>query len=155
MDAVDKVATVIDDEVRSDFDYAGQMAIVFFGGCIVPGKDVQTVVNQCCRHVILGRQGIATRHIHFRTPGRQNLAQIRSFCFQVYRQGNFQTLERQFTTEIFFDATQDVHVTDYPIDLHFSTFPQFGISNFTHVISFFTLFYMTKRHTWRTYYAKL
>ena len=53
VDKVNKVAAVIDDDVRACLDNARGVTVVLFIGSIVPSENVKSVVNERSRNIVL------------------------------------------------------------------------------------------------------
>ena len=83
MNKMNQIAAVVNYDIGSSLYYLGNMAVIFLIGSVVPREHVKTIVHQRSGYIVLSRQGIASRNIHFRASRRKNLTQISGFCLQM------------------------------------------------------------------------
>jgi hypothetical protein len=58
MNHVDKISSVIYDDVGTYLHHTAYVAVIFLLRGIIPGKDLQPVMYECSSHVILCGKGI-------------------------------------------------------------------------------------------------
>ena len=134
MDHVDKVSTVIDDDVRPDFDNSPDTGFVFFRGRIVNSEDIQSLVDKGGGDVILGTERVASGHIHIGPGMSENLTEVCGLRFQVDGKSHFLSGERFGFTEFFFQPTEKGHVVLYPFYLDLTVPPKLGVAYFAHIV---------------------
>ena len=134
MNERDQIAAVVDDEMRFCFDHTAGVLLIFLCGDAVPGKDIEPVVRQCSRHIILCGKRIRAGDIHFRAACREHTAEIRGLCLQMNRQRNALAGEGLCFCKLRFDAAQKGHIALDPCNLLIAALPGFGESDLAHTI---------------------
>ena len=130
VDHVDKIATVVDYDVRADFDDPADAAFVLFGGSAVDGEDVETFMDEGGCDVVLRAEGIATGYVHFGPAAGKDFAEMCGLGLKVYRERYFETFEWFVEGEFLLESVEKGHVPADPFDFELSGFPESGISDF-------------------------
>ena len=84
MHQVNEVTSIVNDDVRSDFEDPADMCFVFLRGRVIPCKNVQACMDESGSDIVLCRKRIASCHIHFSTAGCKDFTQIGCLCLEMH-----------------------------------------------------------------------
>ena len=84
MDHVHQVASVIDDDVRTRFNDLADTVHVFLFRSPVDSKDIEPLVDECGRDIILGGKRVASGDEHLRTAFCQNFTKMSGLGLQMH-----------------------------------------------------------------------
>ena len=133
VDKVYKVASVINYDIGCGFDNLAGVTVIFLGGSVIPRVDIQPAVYKRRRDIVLRRQRVAARDIHFCAARRKHSAKIRGLCFEMHRQCDFKSCKRLLCRKFFFNTSEQGHICLYPAYFGFAALPESLVSDFAHV----------------------
>ena len=126
---VNQVATVVDNQVRFNFESFAEIYVVFFASATVSCKYGDTAIYKSSSNIILGRKRVTTSYNYISTCIFQNLCQISSFSFQVNGNNHVQTFEDLFFAIFFVEQVQKGHILFYPRNFLFTGRCQVNVFN--------------------------
>ena len=119
----DKVASVVDNDIRSRLNHPTNSPLIFLRGGSVNGENIQSFVDQGCRDIILCGKGIAAGDEHLGSTVGENLAKTCGLGLKVDRQSHLQPGERLGVKEFLIKTFQQRHVMPYPVDFKLPALP--------------------------------
>ena len=130
MHKVDKVSSVIDDDVRSHFENPSDVLLIFMRCGIIPCEHIQARMHESGSDIVLGRKRVASGHIHLGSAGCEHLAEVRRLRLEMHREGYLQSLERERFSELFLESVKERHMMLHPVNFESSVLPKLRNSYF-------------------------
>ena len=116
MHEVDKVSSVIDDDVRSHLENPSDVLLIFLRCGIIPCEHIQARMHESGSDIVLGRKRVASGYIHLGSAGCEHLAEVRCLRLKMHREGDLQPLERECVSELFLESVKERHMMLHPVD---------------------------------------
>ena len=117
---VDKVAAVVDYDIRPGLEHAAEAVLIFLHRAAVACKDLHAAVSERRGDVILRRERVRAGDVHLRAAHFEHAAEIRRLCLKVYRQRYLEPGERLRLLKVLTDTAQHRHVALHPVYFHFA-----------------------------------
>ncbi len=115
---MDKVAAVVDDDVRRDLQHAGEVFVIFPHRAAVGGVDLHPAGGERRGDVVLRGEGVRARDVHLRPAHFQHAAEVRRLCLKVHRQRDLQPRKGLRLLKSRAYAAQNGHVALDPFYFH-------------------------------------
>ena len=114
----------------------------------VVGVYREALGGKCRRNVVLGGEGVASRHVHLGAARAKHLGKVRGLCLKMDGHGNFQTRKGLGCLKIGADAVEHRHIGAHPLDLVVTGGSEGDVFDVAHdLIPFLHKIYAQKRRT--------